>query len=116
MTDPALPAGATRLTPPPVYARWWAMTEACSGLRRDLGAVDWYVTTGAPSISDGHQSDLGGYYSPASNRIVLADTAALDGATIRHEMLHALLGPAVAGHPRAQFLGRCAGVVHCPRT
>lgn len=111
LVDPALPATATRLVPPPVYARWWAMTEACSGLRGDLAAVTWYVATGAPSVSDGHERDLAGYWSRASNRIVLADTAGLTGAEIRHEMLHAL--ERQRGHSRAQFLGRCAGTVAC---
>jgi hypothetical protein len=113
MTDPALPPSATRLVPPPVFTRWWAMTEACSGLSRDMSAVTWYVATGSPSISAGGQSDLAGYYSGASNRIVLADTAGLDGSVIRHEMLHALLGPSVSGHPRDEFLGHCAGTVEC---
>ena len=35
----------------------------------------------------------------------------LDGAIVRHEMLHALLGK--AGHPRKQFLGKCLGTVVC---
>ena len=48
-----------------------------------------------------------------SARIVLADTSTLSGAKIRHEMLHALLGPGVRGHPRDQFLDRCAGTVDC---
>ena len=43
------PPGATVLTPPPVFTRWWAMTEACSGITRDMSAVTWYVTTGSPS-------------------------------------------------------------------
>jgi hypothetical protein len=113
LTDPALPDAATILTPPPVYARWWGMTEACSGLQRDMSAVTWYVATGSLSISDGKDDNLAGYYSPASNRIVLADSANLAGGVIRHEMLHALLGPSVGGHPRDQFLGRCAGTVDC---
>jgi hypothetical protein len=33
------------------------------------------------------------------------------GDLVRHEMLHALLQ--VDGHPRASFLGSCAGVVIC---
>jgi hypothetical protein len=89
------------------------MTEACSGRQGDLGGVEWYVATGSSSISNGVQRDLAGYYSPASNRIVLADTSNLEGSEIRHEMLHALLGPSVSGHPRSEFLGRCAGTVLC---
>ena len=46
LVAPALPDGATVLTPPPVYARWWAMTEACSRRTGDLSAVTWYVATG----------------------------------------------------------------------
>src|SRR5579884_2440630 len=113
LTDPPLPAGATRLDPPAVFARWWAMTEACSGHQGDPNAVTWYVATNSPSLSLGQQTDLAGYYSAATNRIVLADTSNLDGSEIRHEMLHALLGPSVRGHPRDQFLGRCAGTVTC---
>src|SRR5262245_40900655 len=114
LTDPVLPPGATRLIPPAVFTRWWAMTEACSGRSGDMSAVTWYVVTGSPSISVGRQSDLGGYYSGVSNRIVLADTAGLDGSIIRHEMLHALLAGSVSGrHPRDEFLGRCAGTVIC---
>ena len=89
------------------------MTEECSGRQGDLAAVNWYVATGSATISNGRESGLAGYYAPADNRIVLADTAGLDGAAIRHEMLHALLGAAVTGHPRDEFLGRCAGIVRC---
>jgi hypothetical protein len=78
-----------------------------------MSAVTWYVVTGSPTISAGHLSDLAGYYTGASNRIVLADTASQNPSDIRHEMLHALLGPSVAGHPRDEFLGRCAGTVAC---
>ena len=113
LTDPALPHAARLLTPPAIYARWWSMTEACSGLSRDMSAITWYVTPGSTSISDGHGSAVVGYYSPLSNRIVLADTAYITPTQIRHEMLHALLGPSVSGHPRDQFLGRCLGVVSC---
>lgn len=113
LTDPALPGNATPLTPPAVYARWWAMTEQCSGHSADFGAVSFYVATGSFGISAGSQTNLAGYYSGASNRIVFADTAYLDGAVIRHEMLHAILGAGVQGHPRDQFLGRCLGVVTC---
>ena len=115
LTAPRLPAGATVLTPPAVYARWWAMTEACSGIQRDMSIITWYVTDSI-SISIGSEHDLAGYYSPVGNRIVLSDTGNLTGRAIRHEMLHALLGPSVSGHPRNQFLGRCEGTVDCVRT
>jgi hypothetical protein len=92
------------------------MTEACSGRHGDLGAITWCVATGSASISNGHEAGLAGSYSPTSNRIVLADTAGLDGADVRHEMLHAPVGVSVASHPRDEFLGRCAGTVRCIET
>src|SRR5687767_13898568 len=46
LVDPDLPVNARQFTPPPVYARWWAMTQACSGLSGDLASVSWYVVPG----------------------------------------------------------------------
>lgn len=109
--DPPLPDAARPFTPPPAYARWWVQTEACSGRRGDLAAVRWYTTPGARTITQGRDTGLAGYYSRPSNRIVLADTAALGAAEVRHEMLHALLG--VGGHPRAAFVEDCGGTVSC---
>ena len=110
LTDPALPRAAERFDPPPVYARWWAMTEACSGVTRPLGAVAFYRVPGARTVPT-PDGDVAGYWSPQSNRVVLADFVVEDGGLVRHEMLHALLRR--GGHPRAAFLGRCAGVVPC---
>jgi hypothetical protein len=109
-----LPSGVVRFTPPPVYARWWAMTEACSGITRPLAAVQFYRVPHVQTISAPFLGDVAGYYARGSNRIVLAGFFADEGATVRHEMLHALLNK--AGHPRAQFLGRCAGIVNCVAT
>ncbi len=108
---PPLPRDAVRFAPPPVYARWWTMTEACSGITRPLASVEFYRVHGAKTIWVPFKGDAGGYYAPSHNRIVLAGEYADDGATVRHEMLHALLQ--MPGHPRAQFLGRCGGVVYC---
>lgn len=85
------------------------MTEACSGLTGALDAVSWYVVPDESAL----QRDEGvrGYWSMASNRIVLVAQDTLDGGGVRHEMLHALIR--AHGHPRAQFLGRCAGTVDC---
>jgi len=78
VTDPPLPAGTVRLTtPPPVYTRWWAMVEACSGITRPLAAVTWYVAPGL-TVPDG-ALDVTGYWSPARNRIVVARSASLVG-------------------------------------
>jgi hypothetical protein len=118
-TDPAafpLPPGAARFDPPPVYARWWAQVEACSGLRGDLAAYTWYAVPGAVPHRSG---PVAGYADPWNRRAVLADRYREDGAGVRHEMLHLLLGVAYADveparqHPPAYFQGRCEGVVDC---
>jgi hypothetical protein len=57
-------------------------------------------------------NDVVAYWTQAGNQIVLTAPIVLDGAAVRHEMLHALIR--TGGHPRDQFLGKCAGVVACP--
>jgi hypothetical protein len=110
LVDPDLPANGEQFTPPPVYARWWAMTQACSGLSGDLASVSWYVVPGVSAFPlQGQLVD--GYWSFAGNRIVIAETARLDGGKVRHEMLHALIKG--RGHPRGKFLADCGGVVAC---
>jgi len=110
IVDPKLPADAEQFTPPPVYSTWWRMTEACSGLTGSLDAVTWYKTDEV--VHDARTGDvIAGYWTAASNRIVLTSTVMLDGGTVRHEMLHALIRK--DGHQRNQFLGNCAGTVDC---
>jgi hypothetical protein len=110
LVDPDLPPNAEEFTQPPMYARWWAMTEACSGLSGDLSSVSWFVVPGVSTVTlDGKQ--VQGYWSFASNRIVIAGSGKLAGNLVRHEMLHALIK--ARGHPRAKFLDACGGVVNC---
>lgn len=110
IVDPPLPGDAEQFTPLPVYTTWWNMTQACSGLTGSLGAVTWFKTREA--MHDASTGEvIAGYWSAASNRIVLASGEVEDGATVRHEMLHSLI--ASGGHPRSQFLGKCAGTVPC---
>jgi hypothetical protein len=108
-TDPALPGDAVRFVPPPVYAQWWATTEACSGIKGSLDAIQFYKVPNASTIPDNTYGEVAAYWSPASNRIVLADFYEMQGQLVRHEMLHALLR--VSGHPSEYFQGRCADVV-----
>lgn len=109
-TAPDLPDGAQRFTPPPVYQFWWSMVESCSGRSGSLAGVRWYFVAGdQPIVVDGHRYDA--FWYASSNQIVIAEDATLDGALVRHEMLHALLGD--GDHSRESFLGRCAGVVVC---
>ena len=110
LVDPPLPTDAEQFSPPVVYTTWWNMTQACSRLTGSMGAVTWYKTSEV--LRDPHNGALVvGYWVAASNRIVLATDAVLDGRTVRHEMLHALLR--VGGHPRSAFLGNCLGTVEC---
>jgi hypothetical protein len=109
-TAPPLPDGARDIEPPAVYARWWAMTEACSGVTGHFENVNFFEVPGVSDfVSDGRR--VVGYWTNGGNRIVLAEEAVLDGGSVRHEMLHALIR--IGGHPRDQFLDKCAGVVDC---
>ena len=86
------------------------MTQACSGLTGSLQAVTWYKTDQV--VHDVNSGDVVlGYWLAAGNRIVLTTASVLDGGTVRHEMLHALLQ--AKGTPRNQFLGKCEGTVPC---
>ena len=110
LTDPPLPPGAVAFAPPPAYARWWAMTEACAGRSGPLEAVTWFVVPGTVEFEFRGRM-VAGYWSAGSNRIVLAGKAQYDGPAVRHEMLHALVRR--AGHSSEMFLERCGGVVVC---
>ena len=108
--DPVLPANARQFSPPIEYSRWWDMAQACSGISASIASISWFEVPGtlrAPSTGE----DLAGYWSPGSNRIVVAEEKKLSGGAVRHEMLHALLQTTT--HPRNAFLGRCAGIVDC---
>ena len=105
-----LPTGAEPMSAPEVYARWWRMTEACSGVSGTLADVSFYRVPHVDSFTRDGKSVLG-YWTSAGNQIVLAEGASLDGGNVRHEMLHALLR--VGGHPRDQFLEKCLGTVDC---
>jgi hypothetical protein len=112
-TEPRLPDDAIPLAVQPQFALWWRMTQACSGLRGDMGAVHWYVQPDVETlhIPGDHDGQFGGYWWAVGNRILLTEKAVTDGWLVRHEMLHALVGR--AGHPRGEFGDRCGGIVAC---
>jgi hypothetical protein len=114
LVDPPLPPDAELFVPPPVYARWWAMVEECSGIRGSLDKIQWYSAPEELSNPDNSGDRVEGYWSRASNRIVLSRNRTIDGAVVRHEMLHALVRS--EGHPRRKFLQDCGGVVSCPQS
>ena len=98
IVDPAFPPTSVAFTPPPVYARWWDMTQSCSGITGSLAAVSWLVVPGTSDFQFKGQT-VSGYWTAGSNSIVIADSVQLDGSVIRHEMLHALIKG--SGHPRS---------------
>ena len=108
---PSLPFGAIGFTPPAYYQTWWRLTEACSGRSGSIAAVRWYVVPGEAFELNGQF--VSGYTVALFNQIVLAGDVVSDGPSVRHEMLHQLLGAGVGGHPRSQFLGACGGTVYC---
>jgi hypothetical protein len=107
-----LPSLAEQIDAPAAYEHWWAMTQECSGRTGDFASIQWYVVPGATSMKLSNGEVVDGYWDNANHRIVLAGTVQLWGDVVRHEMLHALLGN-TRGHPRAQFIQRCGGVVAC---
>ena len=112
LTDPRLPGDAEQFVPPPVYAQWWAMVEECSGLQGSLENVQWFAVPEQLWNPANTTEPVAGYWSLASNRIVLNSNDTVNGGVVRHEMLHALLRG--QGHPRSAFLQKCGGVVSCP--
>jgi hypothetical protein len=106
-----LPAGAERFSPPPIYAQWWDLTEACSGLTGDFSRVSWYRVPNSKTVPYREGVLAEGLWQSGSNRIILGGDNVEKGDIVRHEMLHALVHG--GGHPRAMFIGRCRGTVVC---
>lgn len=112
-TDVPFPSDAVQIEAPPAYALWWKVTESCSGLGGDFSAVRWYVVPNTSVIHTGNDQAIG-YWFADGNRIVLAGNYEMNAPVVRHEMLHALVGPAQeGGHPHEYFVHRCGGIVHC---
>lgn len=97
-------------SPPAVYTTWWNLTQSCSGVSGSLSSISWY-DSGESLQNPQTDEGLAGYWDGVSNSVVLTHASTVEGPTVRHEMLHALLRQ--PGHPRAEFLGKCAGVVDC---
>jgi hypothetical protein len=106
LTDP-LPDRATRFDPPAAYTLWWNLTTACAGVNRPMSSVKFYTV---PSESDLGPNVTGKWYE-SGNRIVLVSRYRMEGALVRHEMLHSLVR--VGGHERRHFLEKCGGQTSC---
>lgn len=107
---PTVPAGAAALMPPSVFSEWWQEVEQCSGTTGEIGRISWYV---APCLvgEAGFKCDVtpdglcaGEWRSPhlitlAGPNRFFPDGYADDEWTVKHEMLHDLLG--TPDHPAA---------------
>jgi hypothetical protein len=109
---PTTPLGAIAFQPPLFYETWWHLTEQCSGISGSLSNVHWYFMPGV-SLFPLNGQLVTGFSVVSANQIVLAGDMVNDGPSVRHEMLHQLLGAGITGHPRSQFLGKCGGTVYC---
>ena len=110
ISAPDVPWTAVQTTPPARFALWWQLTETCSGVPGNYSSISWYVVPNTTTLSyQGRQ--VYGYWLGNPDRIVLADYYHNNGPIVRHEMLHVLLHR--TGHPRADFLTACGGVVAC---
>jgi len=101
------PVDAHRVAPLATYAAWWADVEACSGLAGDVARVEWFVV---PADSDGgfwcedgpDHTCAGEWVAPhaiylAGPNRTYPQGYAVDEWTVKHEMLHDLVGH--SGHP-----------------
>ena len=113
ITDPAFPGEAQPFSPPAVYATWWEMTKSCAGLSLPFEDIKWFVIPESNHFIFSGDA-VGGAWFRGRKSIVLVSEGVLEGQLVRHEMLHALLQD--GGHPRAEFLNLCAGVVSCVGT
>jgi hypothetical protein len=106
---PTAPRGAV-LTPPTVFAQWWLEVEQCSGVTGDQSRISWYVVpceTGEAGFKcDVTPEGLCAGEWRAPHEIQLAGPNRFfqvgyvdDEWTVKHEMLHDLLGR--ADHPKA---------------
>lgn len=89
LLGPDIPDHTVPMTPPSVYATWWAEVEAEAGLDRPAREVSWYLVRGGLFRSrDG--TPTSGRWIP-DGRIYLAEGWELFEPNVKHEMLHELL-------------------------
>ena len=105
----APPPGTYGFRPPEAYRAAWDSVEACSGLRGDMGRVRWYAVPGQ-TFFVGETLTSGAWHPP--HNIYLSEWAATadtvrDYHTVRHEMLHDLLGGGGEGMAHPQVFWTC---------
>jgi hypothetical protein len=106
-----LPSDAVEFSAPAIYRVWWSEVERCSARTGSFSSLRWYVSP-REQLALGDKEFVNGWYDHGGRRIVVTAMGRYSGETVRHEMLDALLG-AQRGHPRDQFLERCAEFVGC---
>ena len=98
----APPPGSYAFQLPAAYRAAWDSVESCSGLSGDLGRVRWYAVPGQ-TFFVGATLTYGAWHPP--HNIYVSEWAKDDSlghyVTVRHEMLHDLLGGGREGvaHP-----------------
>ena len=107
---PTAPAPGATLAPPAVFDQWWQEVEQCSGVTGAIDRVSWYVVPCAAGEA-GFKCDVtpdglcaGEWRAPheislAGPNRFFPEGYADDEWTVKHEMLHDLLG--TPDHPEA---------------
>ena len=97
------PRGVSMSVVPVSFSAWWEEMEQCSGVAADLGRISWYEVPCEPGET-GFRCEAapdrlcGGQWRPphvielAGPNRVLPDGYKADEWTVKHEMLHDLLG------------------------
>lgn len=88
----------------PMLRPLWNEVEACSGLQGNFDAVRWYL---APNGIKRNGVWVGGLWDQDENKIYLTPPHKDDPRMIKHEEMHALLGPTGNNHPPHYFNGVC---------
>lgn len=111
--------GAVPIDPYPMWRRWWAAAELCSGEVGNFDRIKWYYVPGWKFKSPATRyavDSLGkqitwvewgwaiGMYSRGTVEIYLAEIAIMDRGVVMHEMLHAL---GFRRHYRSVFVRQC---------
>lgn len=93
------------LTVQPEYPRLWQEVQQCSGLQKKWGGIKFYVidmdVVGLPA----HDIWFAAYWNQPDNSITFLQRYVHDERTIKHEMLHSLIGH--SGHPDSLFITKC---------
>ena len=104
----APPPGTYRFEAPAAYQAAWDSVEACSGLSGDMARIQWYAVPQS-AFYVGKTLTFGVWTPP--HTIYVAEWAKDDSLghylTVRHEMLHDLLGGGAEGQAHPPVFRTC---------